>query len=112
MYLEVQNGLPVQLATQLAFLDGSGKVLLTLPVSNGAYSVASAQVDAGGFATTPASTTLTIALNEAQVHQLSVAKKIAYLMSLSTGGTGPVVLRTTDRVHVHAWSTLSYRVNQ
>jgi hypothetical protein len=112
MYLEVQNGLPVQLATQLVLLDGSDNVLLALPVSNGAYAVASAQVDAGGFATTPTSTTMTVPLNEAQVHQFSVAKKIAYLMSLSTGGSGPVVLRTTDLVHVHAWSTLSYRVNQ
>jgi hypothetical protein len=112
MFLEVENGLPVQLSTQLALLDSSGKVLLTLPLSNGEYGVGSAQVDANGFATAATSTTMSIALNETQIHQFAVARNIAYLMSLSTGGSGPVVLRTTDLVHIRAWSTLSYRVNQ
>jgi hypothetical protein len=112
MYLEVQNGLPVQLAAQLVLIDSLGKPLLSLPLSNGPYSVASAQVDANGFATTPGSTSLSIVLNEAQIHQFTVARRIAFLFALSTGGSSPVVLRTTDQVHLRAWSTLSYRVKQ
>jgi hypothetical protein len=112
MYLEVQNGLPVQLAVQLVLVDSLGKPLLSLPLSNGPYAVPSAQVDVNGFATTPGSTNLAVVLNESQIHQFTVAHRIAYLFSLSTGGTAPVVLRTTDQVHLRAWSTLSYRVKQ
>jgi hypothetical protein len=112
--LEVANGLPASIEVSLDLLDAQRTKLLTLPKpSQPAVAVSGAQVDAEGRVTLPASSTTYLELTSDDISKSNPAQYVAFAMTIGTsgGGTVPVQFRTTDSVHVRAYSTVNYQVN-
>lgn len=112
-YIEVENGLPVQLGVDMRLLDSLRGTLLLLPQSGLRVNVTAASVDAEGNVILPANSTSLIELGEQDVRQFSPAEFLAYSVALMTTPGSPAVrFRTNDYVKVRMWTTLSYRVNK
>ncbi len=111
---EIQNGLPAAVQISLSFLDAQRMNLLTLPkASQPPIAVSGATVDGEGRVVVPASSTSFVELVADDVNKIQLLQYAAFAMSIWTSGGGsvPVQFRTTDSVHVRAFSTLNYRVN-
>jgi hypothetical protein len=88
--------------------------VLTLPKAlQSPVAVSGAQVDALGRVVVPASSTTYLELVSDDIDKIQVTEYVVYSLMIGTsaGGTVPVQFRTTDSVHVRAYSTLNYRVN-
>ena len=114
VYFEVQNGLPSAVHISIELLDSQQRELLALPkASQPNLSVSGAQVDAQGKAILPASSTSYIELASDDVKRIQLTQFVGFSMAIETtgGGTVPVQFRTTDFIHLRAYSTLNYRAN-
>jgi hypothetical protein len=111
---EVENGLPASIEVSLDLLDAKRAELLTLPkASQPPVAVTGAQVDAQGRVIVPASSTTYLEVTADDISKFHPSEYVAYSMIIGTtgGGSVPVQFRSTDSVHVRAYSTLNYRVN-
>jgi hypothetical protein len=111
---EVENGLPASIEVSLDLLDAKRAKLLTLPkASQPPVAVTGAQVDAQGRAVVPASSTSYFEVTADDISKFHPSQYVAYSMIIGTtgGGSVPVQFRSSDSVHVRAYSTLNYRVN-
>ena len=111
---EVENGLPASIEVSLDLLDARRAKLLTLPkASQPPVAVTGAQVDVQGRAVVPASSTSYFEVTADDISKFHPSQYVAYSMIIGTtgGGSVPVQFRSTDSVHVRAYSTLNYRVN-
>jgi hypothetical protein len=113
MFVEVENGMPIQVGIKLGLLDGGRQSLLQLPQSGWPMSFNEALVDAQGNIIAPARSTSTLQLSEQDVRQFKPAEMLSYSFELHTPTGSPAVrFRTSDYVRVRIWSRLSYRVNK
>ncbi len=111
-YVEVTNGLPLDIELDMSLIDGTRKVLLPLPPSGEPVQVPAAPVDAGGNVTVPSRASVVIELAGQDVRQLKVADFLAASFDFqTTGGGNAVRFRTDDFVALKVWSQLSYKVN-
>ncbi len=111
---EVENGLPASIEVSLDLLDAKRTKLLTLPKPSQPQAVVTgAQVDAQGRAVVPASSTSYFEVTADDISKFHPSQYVAYSMIIGTtgGGSVPVQFRSSDSVHVRAYSTLNYRVN-
>jgi hypothetical protein len=117
VYFEVNNGLPVQLILQAAFLGkpvgGKRDTLLKIP-TDGPRTIAAAPVDQGGLVAGPKSTAFLIQLNQSEILKYNDADAIWYrvLVESTGGGTTPVKVRNSDMVNVRASANMVYTVNK
>ena len=112
MYVEVRNGMPVQLGVSLRLLGLSRQSLLVLPQSGQGVQITAAAVDGAGNVTLPAQSTSILEMNQSEIRQFNPAEFLTYSISLvTTPGSPAVRFRTTDFIRIRIWSTLSYRVN-
>ncbi len=111
MYVEVDNGLPVQLSIKVALLDQAKKSLLEIPQSVGDSVRVASGVVANGDVQASSHSSSVIELKGFEVRQFNPAQFVKYAIALSTPGGQEVNLRSTDRVRVRIWSQFSYRVN-
>jgi hypothetical protein len=113
MYVEVENGMPIQVGIRLGLLNGDRQSLLQLPQSGQPMSFNEALVDAQGNIIAPARSTSTLELSDQDVRQFKPAEMLSYSFELHTPtGSSAVRFRTSDYVRVRIWSRLSYRVNK
>ena len=114
MYMEVLNGLPVQLSITAYLLDSAKtRVLYSVPQSGTPVGVAAAGVNATGIVSSPVQSSSAIPLSNAEVQLMAPNKNIGYTISLvTTPGSPAVQFRSTDSVHVRIWSRLTYQVNK
>lgn len=111
-YIEVLNGMPLQIGVSLRLLDRSRQSLLLVPQSGQGVQVTAASVDGAGNVVLPAQSRASFALNQSEVRQFIPAEFLTYSFSLvTTPGSPAVRFRTSDYVRVRIWSTLSYRVD-
>jgi len=112
LFIEVENGIPMQIGLELELLERAGYRLLHLPHAGSAISIAAATVDGTGNVTLPRTSRVTIELSSNDVRQFDPAEFISYAVSLTTTpGSSAVRFRTSDYVRIRVWSTLSYKVN-
>jgi len=112
-FVEVQNGLPLQLTLTLSLLDGAKVVVLPLPPSGQPLNVGAAPVDAQGNVTVPVQSSVVFELGEPDIRQFKLADSLAAHVALqTTAGSSAVRFRTNDFVRLKVWSQLSYRVNR
>ena len=112
MYIQVTNGMPIQLGVDLRFLDSLRLTVLSIPQSGQPVQVSAASVDGNGNVTVPAQSTATIELNRSELQQFDPAEFLSYSVALETTPGSPAVrFRTTDYVRIKVWSQLSSRVN-
>jgi len=112
MYIEVENGMPLQVGVSLRLLDQTRQSILLVPQSGQGVQITAAVVDGGGNVILPAQSTSSFELSQSEVRLFNPAEFLTYAVSMETTPGSPAVrFRTTDYVRVRIWSTLSYRVN-
>ncbi|MFN0159456.1 MAG: hypothetical protein ACKVRP_15450 [Bacteroidota bacterium] len=112
IFIEVQNGMPLQVGVNLALLNNTRQSLLSIPQSGSPVLVNAAAVDNDGNVTLAARSTSTIELSAHDVRQFDPSEFMTYALSLiTTPGSPAVRFKTTDYIRIRVWSTLSYRVN-
>jgi hypothetical protein len=113
LYIEIENGMPLQVGVQMRLLDSLQRSLLLVPQNGSTVGTAAASVDPQGNVTVPAHTTSSFSLDQSEVRQFNPTEFVTYAVSLTTTPGSPAVrFRTTDYLRVRIWSRLSYRVNR
>ena len=113
VYIEIENGMPVQVGLGMRLLRGTKEGLLRLPQSGVPVSIAPASVSGQGNVIAPARSTSLLELNEQDIRQFDPAEFLTYALDLRTTPGSPAVrFRTTDYVKIRVWSRMSYRVNK
>ena len=111
VYIEIENGMPLEVGLTMRLLGRTGQSVLLLPQSGQPLAVAAARVDGEGKVMVPAERTSVIELNRADVEQFNPAEFLTYAVSLATTpGSSAVRFKTSDFIRVRIWSTFSYRV--
>jgi hypothetical protein len=112
LYVEVTNGLPVEITLKAGLLDASGQLLLPLPTGPAdSIRVLSADTAAGGVSR-PSVSTSVLDLTASDVRLLIPAERIRYAMVLEFPGGKTTGMNGADSLLVRMWTTVSYRVNQ
>ena len=113
MFIEVINGLPMQLDMQLFLLGNEKQSLLRVPQTGQPIQVGAAQVDAEGNVTAPVQTTTSVELSERDVRQFDTGESLVINTGVATTpGTPTVRFKTSDSIQVRVWTQLSYRINK
>jgi hypothetical protein len=111
LYIEIENGLPMQVAMKIALLDRSKKFLLGLPQVPGDSIRISPAMVAGGEVQSPVKSVTVLQLQSSEVRQFNPAEFVQYAITLVTPPGQMVNFRTTDMVRVRIWAEFSYEVN-
>lgn len=112
LYVEIENGLPVQLAVKIMLLDRLRNTLLTVPQLDGDSVRVSPAVVQDGDVQSHVRTLAVIELRGPELKQFNPAQFVKYALAISTPVGQEVNFRSTDNVHVRIWGEFSYRVNQ
>jgi len=110
LFLEVQNGLPLEVGAEVVLLDRARRFLMRLPGPGGTVRAAAPPVDPDGNVTAPVRSLATIPLTREEVRMLERAEYFVSTLAFTTTDRALVRLRTTDAVGIRAWATFSYRV--
>ncbi|MBD3615978.1 MAG: hypothetical protein HUJ22_05340 [Gracilimonas sp.] len=120
LIIEYENGLPMEVRLNIAFLDSLKNEFDSIPLSGESITLLASGIDSNSrFATNPTSGSLQIALTESQLRQLYRTKYLEISAELLTtdengDGTGDEVkVRTTDSItlSVNAEFTIESEVN-
>ncbi len=112
VFIEVQNGMPMQVGVNVNLLNRNRQPLLSIPQNGQSVGVLAAPVDADGNVTIAARSVSTFELSASDVRQFDPTEFLTFALSLATTPGSPAVrFRTSDFIRVRIWSTFSYRVN-
>lgn len=113
LYIEIENGMPIQLGLAMRLLRGTKEGLLRLPQSGVPVTITPASVNGQGDVIASARSTSVLELSEQDIRQFDPAEFLSYAMGLHTTPGSPAVrFKTTDYVKIRVWSRMSYRVNK
>jgi hypothetical protein len=112
VYVEIENGLPLQLALKVDLLDHAKNYALALPQAAGDSVRIAAAVVVNGDVQTPTRSIVTFDLQQSEIQKFNTSDFVRLALGVSTPGTEVVNFRTTDKVHVRVWAQFSYEVNQ
>jgi hypothetical protein len=113
VYIELENGLPAEIAFNTALLNKSGGNLLTMPQSGQMIRLNSARVDANGNVVAPSKNTTVIELNQQEISQYNPSELVAFSVALNTSSGSPTVqFKTDNQVKIRVWTSLSGRVSK
>ena len=113
LYIEVENGMPLQAGLGMRLLRGTKEGLLRLPQSGIPVTITPATVNGQGQVTAPTRSTSVLELSEQDVRQFDPAEWLSYAIALQTTPGNPAVrFRTNDYIKVRVWTRMSYRVNR
>jgi hypothetical protein len=111
VYIEVENGLPAELAVNVSFLGTSRLHLMTLPQNGTPIRLSGAQVDGSGNVVAPSRTTTVVELSRQELANYNPSEYLAYNVGLNTSSGGSTVQFKTDQsVKVRVWTQLSGRI--
>ncbi len=112
-FIQVENGIPMQIGVLTRLLGHTQQTLLLVPQSGQPILATAATVDGNGNVTLPARSAATFELNQQEVRQFNPAELLTYFVTLQTTPGSPAVsFKTTDYIRIRIWSQLSTRVNQ
>lgn len=111
VYIELENGLPAELAVNVSFLGASRAHLMTLPQNGVPIRLGGAQVDAGGNVIAPSRSTTVLELSRQELANYNPSEYLAYTVGLNTSSGGSTVqFKTDNHVKVRVWTQLSGRI--
>ncbi len=111
VYIELENGLPAELAVKVSFLGTSRAHLMTLPQNDVPIRLAGAQVDASGNVLAPSRSTTVLDLSRQELANYNPAEYLAYAVGLNTSSGGSTVhFKTDNYVKIRVWTQLSGRI--
>lgn len=110
-YIEVENGLPAELAITVSFLGASRVHLMTLPQNGQSVRLAAARVDASGNVVAPTRSVTVLDLTRQEIANYNPSEYLAYSVGLSTSsGSSSVQFKTDNQVKVRVWTQLVGRI--
>ena len=118
VYLEVVNGLPIQLTLRAALLGRSAPgqrpdTLLWIP-TDGTRTIAAAPIDQNGLTAGSKTTAFSITLMGSEIDKFNDANTAYFKLQVVTtgGGTTPVKVRSSDFVTIRASANMVYTANK
>lgn len=117
MYIEVDNGLPLQMRFRSAFLrsgpQGRKDTLLWIP-QNRTETILSSTVDQNGVTVSSRKSAFAISLTGSEMNLVNDADLLWFKFELETSGGGkiPVKFRSTDFIRIRASANTVYTVNR
>ena len=113
LYIEIENGMPIQVGLGMRLLRGTKEGLLRLPQSGVPVTITPASVNGQGDVVAPTRSTSVLELSEQDIRQFDPAELLSYTIGLQTTPGSPAVrFKTADYVRIRVWSGMSYRVNK
>lgn len=111
LHVEIENGLPLDVKVKVGLLDGTRRMLLAVPQTEGdSIAIAGGSV-VNGDVQTASRSVRTLDLLGTDLRQFNLAELVKVDLALASPGSTTVNFRTTDRVRVKMWTEFSYRVN-
>jgi hypothetical protein len=111
VYIELENGVPAEIAFNAVLLTKTWTNLLMLPQSGQMIRLQAARVDANGNVVAPAKNTTVIELNQHELSQYNPAEFIGFSVALNTSSESPTVqFKTDNQVRVRVWTQVSGRI--
>ncbi len=117
LYVEVENGLPIQMRLRSAFLQtgplGNKDTLLWIPQSSPA-TILSSVVDQNGLSVNTRKSAFSITLKGSEMELVNAADILWFRFEIETpnGGKTPVRFRSTDLIRIRASANTVYTVNR
>ena len=112
VHVVVDNAIPLQVALKLKFLDGSKRLLISIPQSTGDSIIVFAPAVTGGAVHPPSHTERVIELGDTEIQQCNSAYSLAYFLQISPTGTGVVLSESTATIKIRLWAEFSYQANK
>ena len=112
LHVVTDNGVPLQSAMKLRFLDRANRPLLVLPQTAGDSITIPAPAVMGGGVQSPSHGERIIQLSGTEVQQFNSAYAVAYTLAMSTAGTDVVRFESTQTITIRIWAEFSYQVNK
>ena len=112
VHVVVDNAIPLQVALKLNFLDGSKRLLISMPQTAGDSIIVSAPAVTVGTVHSPSHTERVIQLADTEIQQFNRAYSLAYFLQISPPGTGVVLSESTATIKIRLWAEFSYQVNK
>jgi hypothetical protein len=110
LFVEVENGLGVELKFRATILDFVMDSLISIP-KGGDFNILSAPIDNNGFSIGTSKFTNVIELERDEIQKLKNMKFVRSFFSLTTAGNGKIVkFRTTDSIKVKIYGRLRYKI--
>ena len=111
IFLDIENGLPVALNVKIGLLDSLEQSVLWIPQAPGDSLTIPAAFVSQGDVQSPAHMSTSIALSQAEISRLNLAKLVMFAIGLETAQGDVVNFRTSDNVRIRSWVRLSYRMD-
>jgi hypothetical protein len=112
IHVVVDNGIPLQLALKLKFLDTANRLLITIPQSSGDSIIVPAPVVLGGTVQSPSHTERIISLADTEIQQFNSTHSLVYFLQISAPGTDLLALVRTQAINIRIWAEFSFQVNK
>lgn len=111
LMIELENGLPADIAFNTALLNHQKNSLMNLPQSGQMIRLAGARVDANGNVVEPTRSTTVIQLNQQEVAQYNPSEFVSYAVVLNTSsGSSTVQFKTDQQIKIRMWMQASGRI--
>lgn len=114
LFLEITNGIPAQVKTDIYIWDKNKKTILTIPTAGNDYIyVPAAQVDANGKVTAPTVKIIQQTLTGDDIDKLFDVKYVNIKAKLNTSGASgiPVEFKTDDKIKIKGYVKVDYNLN-
>jgi hypothetical protein len=112
IHVVADNGIPLQVALKLQFLDMAKRQLINIPQTAGDSITVPAPALLGGTVQSPSHTERVIELADTEIQQFNSAYSLVYFLHISTAGTNVPPLESTQMITIRVWAEFIYQVNK
>ncbi len=112
IHVVVDNGIPLQVAMKLQFLDRTKRLLIDIPQTAGDSITVPAPALLGGTVQSPSHTERVIELADTEIQQFNSTYSLAYFLTIASAGTDLLPFESTQTIHIRVWAEFSYQVNK
>lgn len=111
VFIELESGLPAELAVSVSFLGASRAHLMTLPQTGQPIRLAAARVDGSGNVVGTSTSVVALDLSKQEIANYNPSEYLAYNIGLNTSSGSPTVqFKTDNQLKVRVWTQLLGRV--
>jgi hypothetical protein len=112
VHVVVDNGIPVDGALRLLFLDGTKRMILTIPQAAGDSVIAPSPTVTGGTVGSPSHVERVLTLSDAEIQLFNKTQWMVYYLQFSAPSTNIPALQPAQTISIRVWAELSYEVNK
>ncbi len=112
IHVVVDNGIPVDVAVKLQFLDNQRRLLMNIPQTAGDSVTVPAPAVLGGIVQSPTHTERILDLSSTEIQQFNNSYSIVYFLQISSAGANLLALQGTQAINIRVWGEFTYQVNK